>query len=54
MAYPKAFKQLRRESAPRVNPANVVGKLRRIRTEVGLLVQQIDDALANIEEPTDV
>ena len=50
MAYPKALKELRRQSAPRVNPANVVGKLRRIRNEVGILMQQLDDTLANIDE----
>jgi hypothetical protein len=50
MSYPKALKDLRRVSAPNVKPANVIGKLRRIRTEVGLLMQQLDDTLANVED----
>lgn len=50
MSYPKALKDLRRASAPSIKPANAIGKLRRIRTEVGLLMQQLDDTLANCED----
>lgn len=31
------------------NIANMVSKLRRLRTEVALLLQQIDDALVRVE-----
>ncbi len=56
MAYPKTLKQFSREIAPRVGPnrvnaGNVVGRLRRIRIEVGQIMQQLDDALANIDQP---
>lgn len=33
----------------RINAGNLVSKLRRIRTELGQMVQQIDDALERIE-----
>ena len=59
MAYPKTLRQFSRDIAPRigprhVNPANIVGKLRRIRIEVGQIMQQLDDALANIEHPEEI
>lgn len=50
MAYPKTLREFSREIVPKVRPSNAIGKLRRIRTEVGLLMQQLDDALANIED----
>lgn len=59
MAYPKtSLREFTRQIAPRVgprhvNPANYVSKLRRIRTELGLLMQQLDDTLANIDRPED-
>lgn len=34
---------------PAPNIANMVSKLRRLRSEVALLLQQIDDALARVE-----
>ena len=36
--------------SPRINLANHVQKLRRIRTELALMLLQIDDSLANIEK----
>jgi hypothetical protein len=33
----------------RVNIGNLVSKLRRIRTELALMMQQVDDALERIE-----
>jgi hypothetical protein len=36
-----------RQNAP--NIGNMVSKLRRLRTEVAQLLQQIDDALARVE-----
>lgn len=33
----------------RINIGNLVQKLRRIRTELGLMMQQVDDALSRIE-----
>jgi len=58
MAYPKTLREFSREIAPRIgptriNPGNIIGKLRRIRIEVGQIMQQLDDALANIDEPAD-
>jgi hypothetical protein len=37
------------ETPTRINTGNLVQKLRRIRTELGLMMQQVDDALARIE-----
>lgn len=37
------------DTPARINTGNLVQKLRRIRTELGLLMQQVDDALARIE-----
>lgn len=34
----------------RINADNLVSKLRRIRTELAQMVQQVDDALQRIEE----
>lgn len=57
MPYPKRkFDERRRDdvrrasAAPIVNTNNVAQKLRRYRTEFGLLVQQIDDSLAVLED----
>lgn len=36
----------------RVNIGNLVSKLRRIRNELALMMQQVDDALARIETET--
>ncbi len=33
-----------------INTGNMVQKLRRIRTELALMTQQVDDALSRIEE----
>ena len=33
-----------------INVANLTSKLRRIRNELALMMQQVDDALARIEE----
>ena len=38
------------EKPIRINTGNLVQKLRRIRTELALMVQQVDDALARIDE----
>ena len=38
------------EKPIRINTGNLVQKLRRIRTELALMVQQVDDALARIED----
>ncbi len=37
------------EKPNRLNVGNVVQKLRRIRTELGQMLQQLDDALERIE-----
>lgn len=34
----------------RVNTGNILSRLRRIRTELGQMMQQIDDALARLEQ----
>ncbi len=38
------------ERPTRINVHNLVQKLRRIRTELAMMMQQVDDALARIEE----
>ena len=38
------------ERPTRINIGNLVQKLRRIRTELAMMMQQVDDALARIEE----
>lgn len=38
----------------RINMGNVVQKLRRIRTELALMMQQVDDALVRIDEEAKV
>lgn len=35
-----------------INTGNLVQKLRRIRSELALMVQQVDDALARIDSET--
>lgn len=37
------------KTSRRINIGNLVQKLRRIRTELGLMMQQVDEALARIE-----
>ena len=37
------------EKPMRINTGNLVQKLRRIRTELALMVQQVDDALERVE-----
>lgn len=39
------------DKPPRINTGTLVQKLRRIRTELGLMLQQVDDALERIEKP---
>lgn len=39
-----------RETPVRINLGNVKQKMRRIRTELAMMVQQLDDALERIEE----
>lgn len=34
----------------RVNTGNIMSRLRRIRTELGQMMQQIDDALIRLEQ----
>lgn len=34
----------------RVNTGNIISRLRRIRTELGQMLQQVDDALARLEQ----
>ena len=38
------------EKPPRINTGTLVQKLRRIRTELGLMLTQVDEALQRIEE----
>ena len=40
------------ERPSRINIGNLVQKLRRIRTELAQMMQQVDDALARIERET--
>lgn len=40
------------ERAPRINIGNLISKLRRIRSELSLMMQQVDEALARIEQET--
>jgi hypothetical protein len=52
MAYPKDLKKLLppATSTP-IRAANAVSKLRRIRHEVAILMQQLDDTLAALDDP---
>jgi hypothetical protein len=43
-------RQIVTEAPRRINISTLVSKLRRIRTELGLMMQQVDDALARIDE----
>lgn len=41
------------QSTPtRINIGNIVSKLRRIRSELSLMMQQVDEALARIDQET--